>query len=196
MDEAELDHDRDPTPSRRNTLHQAQTVINRTLFIKKAEVCWTCEGDHNTRYFYSIVQGRRIRARIRSITSASSEVFESPKTIKPLAVSFFQEFLSAPSQSVDPIRPGIIPRLVSDEDLTPTLTEKIVLYNLWIEADSTLAMYYITRGGGRCSIQDTLRYIRHLFTFDRDTISHIYREENQVADLRASECWDRCCYCE
>ncbi|KAL2518714.1 DNAse I-like superfamily protein [Abeliophyllum distichum] len=109
VDEAELDHDRDPFPSHRDTLHQVQAVLNRTLSIdeafwkQNARARWICEGDHNTRCFHSIVQGRRIRARIQSITSASGE-------------------------SVDPIRPGIIPRLVSDEDnlqfnWTPTLIE-------------------------------------------------------------------------
>ncbi|KAL2505620.1 Uncharacterized protein Adt_21241 [Abeliophyllum distichum] len=58
---------------------------------------------------------------------ASGEVFDSSDTIQPSVVSFFQELLSA-LQPVDPIRPGIIPRLVSDEDnlqlnQTPTLTE-------------------------------------------------------------------------
>ncbi|KAL2493162.1 Uncharacterized protein Adt_28790 [Abeliophyllum distichum] len=39
------------------------------------------------------------------------------------------------------------------------------------------------RDGGPWSIQATLCHIRHLFAFDRDTISHIYREGNQVVDL-------------
>ncbi|KAL2531748.1 Uncharacterized protein Adt_05099 [Abeliophyllum distichum] len=54
--------------------------------------------------------------RIRSITSASGEVFESSETIQPSAISFFQELLSAPPQPVDHIRHVIIPRLVSDKD--------------------------------------------------------------------------------
>ncbi|KAL2506640.1 Reverse transcriptase domain-containing protein [Abeliophyllum distichum] len=60
VDETELDHDRDPSPSHRNTLHQAQAVLNRALSIEeafwkqKAGARWTCEGDHNTRYFHSI----------------------------------------------------------------------------------------------------------------------------------------------
>ncbi|KAL2498551.1 Retrotransposon [Abeliophyllum distichum] len=87
VDEEELDHYRDPSPSHRDTLHQAQTVLNPL-----------------------------------------DEVFEFPDTIKPSVVSFFQELLSAPPQFVDPIRPGIVPRLVSDEDnlqlnRTPTLTK-------------------------------------------------------------------------
>ncbi|KAL2476812.1 DNAse I-like superfamily protein [Abeliophyllum distichum] len=50
------------------------------------------------------------------------------ETIQPSAVSFFQDLLSAAPQPVDPIRPDIIPRLVSDEDnlqlnRTPTLAE-------------------------------------------------------------------------
>ncbi|KAL2503882.1 Uncharacterized protein Adt_19503 [Abeliophyllum distichum] len=74
--------------------------------------------------------------------------------------------------------------------------QRIVLSDLWIEADSTLAIHCITRGGGPWSIQAILRHIRHLLTFDHDTISHIYREGNQVADLLALEGWDRRCYFE
>ncbi|KAL2492109.1 Uncharacterized protein Adt_27737 [Abeliophyllum distichum] len=73
------------------------------------------------------------------------------------------------------------------------LAQRFVLSDLWIESNSTLAIHCITRGGGPWSIQATLRHIRHLLTFDRYTISHIYREENQVADLLASEGWDRYC---
>ncbi|KAL2474837.1 Uncharacterized protein Adt_35573 [Abeliophyllum distichum] len=59
---------------------------------------------------------------------------------------------------------------------------------------SSYAIHCITRGGGPWSIQATLRHIRHLLTFDRDTISHIYHKGNQVDDLLASEGWDRRCY--
>ncbi|KAL2526229.1 Uncharacterized protein Adt_11283 [Abeliophyllum distichum] len=39
------------------------------------------------------------------------------------------------------------------------------------------------QSGGHWSIQATLRHIRHLLAFDRDTISHIYREDNQLTNL-------------
>ncbi|KAL2517783.1 Uncharacterized protein Adt_14030 [Abeliophyllum distichum] len=134
VDEAESVYDSDPTPAHRDTLHQAQAGLNQTLSVEeafwkqKAGARWVCEGDHNTRYFHSMVQGRRIRSRIRSITSETGEVFDSQETIQPSAVSFFQELLSAAPQPVDPIRPDIIPRLVSDEDnlqlnRIPTLAE-------------------------------------------------------------------------
>ncbi|KAL2526355.1 Uncharacterized protein Adt_11409 [Abeliophyllum distichum] len=117
VDEAESVYDSDPTPPHRDTLHQAQAGLNQTLSVEeafwkqKAGARWVCEGDHNTRYFHSMVQGRRIRSRIRSITSETGEVFDSQETIQPSAVSFFQELLSAAPQPVDPIRPDIIHRL-------------------------------------------------------------------------------------
>ncbi|KAL2497861.1 Uncharacterized protein Adt_23411 [Abeliophyllum distichum] len=134
VDEAESVYDSDPTPPHRDTLHQAQAGLNQTLSVEeafwkqKAGARWVCEGDHNTRYFHSMVQGRRIRSRIRFITSETGEVFDSQETIQPSAVSFFQELLSAAPQPVDPIRPDIIPRLVSDENnlqlnRIPTLAE-------------------------------------------------------------------------
>ncbi|KAL2533951.1 RNA polymerase II transcriptional coactivator KIWI [Abeliophyllum distichum] len=38
--------------------------------------------------------------------------------------------------------------------------------------------------------------LRHLLALDRNTITHIFREGNQVADLLASEGWDRRYYYE
>ncbi|KAL2506639.1 Uncharacterized protein Adt_22260 [Abeliophyllum distichum] len=68
--------------------------------------------------------------------------------------------------------------------------------DLWIESDSTLVIHCMTKGGGPWSIQATLRHIKHLIAFDRDIISHIYREENQMADLLTSEDWERRYYFE
>ncbi|KAL2505651.1 Ribonuclease H protein [Abeliophyllum distichum] len=76
------------------------------------------------------------------------------------------------------------PRAILDDII---LVQRIVLLDLWIESDFTLVIHCITRNGGPWSIQATLRDIRHLFAFDCDTISHTYREGNQVADLLASE---------
>jgi ribonuclease HI len=61
---------------------------------------------------------------------------------------------------------------------------------IWVEVDSNIAIHCITRGGGPWTIQGILRQIRDLISFDRDTVSHIYREGNQVADSLASEGWD------
>ncbi|KAL2492059.1 Endonuclease/exonuclease/phosphatase superfamily [Abeliophyllum distichum] len=95
VDETELDHDRDLSPSHHDTRHQAQAFLNCTL---------------------SIEEGRHIRARIWSITLASGKVFEPYETIQPSTISFFEELLLAPHQPVDPNRPSIIPRLVFGED--------------------------------------------------------------------------------
>ncbi|KAL2491819.1 Uncharacterized protein Adt_27447 [Abeliophyllum distichum] len=76
------------------------------------------------------------------------------------------------------------------------LAQRLGLSVLWVESDSTLAINCITKGGGPWHIQATLRHIRHLLALDRDTITHIFREGNQVADLLASEGWDRRYYYE
>ncbi|KAL2518268.1 Uncharacterized protein Adt_14515 [Abeliophyllum distichum] len=46
------------------------------------------------------------------------------------------------------------------------------LVDLWIETDSTLAVHCISRGGGPWVIQSILTCIRHLLSFDRDTVFH------------------------
>ncbi|KAL2462289.1 RNase H domain-containing protein [Abeliophyllum distichum] len=76
------------------------------------------------------------------------------------------------------------------------LAQRLGLSVLWVESDSTLAIHCITKGGEPWHIQATLRHIRHLLALDRDTITHIFREGNQVADLLASEGWDRRYYYE
>ncbi|XP_022863529.1 uncharacterized protein LOC111383642 [Olea europaea var. sylvestris] len=73
LDEAEILYDRDLTSEHRDFTHHAQAVLNMTLSIEegfwkqKADSCWVCEGDHNTRYFHVMAQGRRIKSRIKSI---------------------------------------------------------------------------------------------------------------------------------
>ncbi|KAL2497433.1 Uncharacterized protein Adt_22983 [Abeliophyllum distichum] len=76
------------------------------------------------------------------------------------------------------------------------LAQRLGLSVLWVESDSTLAIHCIIKGGGPWHVQATLRHIRHLLALDRNTITHIFREGNQVADLLASEGWDRRYYYE
>ncbi|KAL2531246.1 Uncharacterized protein Adt_04597 [Abeliophyllum distichum] len=91
----------------------------------------------------------------------------------------------------------LVPQTIAEKiGSIPITAQRTGLLVLWIESDSTLSIHCITRGGGPWAIQDIICHIRHLLVFDRDTVTHIYREENQVADLLASEGWDRRCYSE
>ncbi|KAL2531244.1 Ribonuclease H protein [Abeliophyllum distichum] len=85
--------------------------------------------------------------------------------------------------------------LLVDEGLSK-IRQRLGLTILWVESDSTLAIHCITKGGRPWNIQATLCHIKHLLVLDRDTITHIFREGNQVANLLASEGWDRRCYYE
>ncbi|XP_022866065.1 uncharacterized protein LOC111385869 [Olea europaea var. sylvestris] len=88
VDEAEIVFDSDPIPEHRDILHQVQAALNQTLSIEegfwkqRAGSRWVCEGDHNTRYFHAMVQGRRIRSRIRSIRTQAGEVLATPADIQ------------------------------------------------------------------------------------------------------------------
>jgi ribonuclease HI len=69
------------------------------------------------------------------------------------------------------------------------LAKDLGLSDIWIEADSTVAIHCITRGGGPWDIQGILRQIADIVSFDRDMVSYIFREGNQVADALATEGW-------
>jgi ribonuclease HI len=69
------------------------------------------------------------------------------------------------------------------------LARDLGLSDIWVEADSSVAIHCILRGGGPWTIQGILRQIVDCLSFDRDTISHIFREGNQVADALATEGW-------
>ncbi|XP_022870228.1 uncharacterized protein LOC111389527 [Olea europaea var. sylvestris] len=122
IDEAKIKYDRVPTLEHRNLLHHAQAVLNQTLSIEegfwkqKASSHWVCEGDHNTRYFQAMVQGRRIKSHIRSIRTQAGRVLSTPTDIQTSAIAFYQDLLSAPPQPLDHIRSDVIPRLLMVED--------------------------------------------------------------------------------
>jgi hypothetical protein len=122
VDHAEIEFDSDPTPEHRDSLHRSQAELNLTLAIEegfwkqKAGSRWACEGDRNTRYFHSMVQSRRIKSRIRNITKETGEVLSTPTDIQRSAISFFQDLLAAPTQPLDPIRPNIIPKILTEVD--------------------------------------------------------------------------------
>lgn len=75
------------------------------------------------------------------------------------------------------IRDGIL--LVRDLDLP----------DIWVEADSIVAIYCITRGGRLWPIQGILRQIADIVSFDINMVSHTFKEGNQVADALATEGW-------
>ncbi|XP_022857582.1 uncharacterized protein LOC111378580 [Olea europaea var. sylvestris] len=150
-DEAEIKYDRDPTPEHRNLLHHAQAVLNRTLSIEedfwkqKAGSRWVCKGDHNTRYFNAMVQGRRIRSHIRSIRTQAGEVLSTPTDIQTSTIVFYQDLLSATPQPLDHIRSDVIPRLLTvDDNLAlnrPPLMHEVREAIFSIDADSVAGPY-------------------------------------------------------
>lgn len=83
---------------------------------QKARVRWLKEGDANTRYYHSIVKGRRLHLRIQQIQTTAGLICTTPDDIMAEAVSFYTALFSRePTANCDHILRHILV-LVSSED--------------------------------------------------------------------------------
>ncbi|XP_060170510.1 uncharacterized protein LOC132601447 [Lycium barbarum] len=96
----------DPTPMNRMVLQQAQAALK--MYVHYEEEFWRqkshmtsfAEGDRNTRYFYSIVNGRRKRLQIRRILNQQGVWIEGESLLAEETCRFYQQQFS---QEVDPL---------------------------------------------------------------------------------------------
>ncbi|KAL9670258.1 hypothetical protein QQ045_007809 [Rhodiola kirilowii] len=61
---------------------------------QRARLNWAKEGDLNTKYFHSVVNGRKSKAAIRCIELQNGELSFNPETIKSHFVKYFQELFN------------------------------------------------------------------------------------------------------
>ncbi|XP_060216615.1 uncharacterized protein LOC132644079 [Lycium barbarum] len=96
----------DPTPMNRMVLQQAQAALKNYVHYeeefwrKKSHMNNFAEGDRNTRYFHSIVNGRRKRLQIRRIQNQQGVWIEGESPLAEEACRFYQQQFS---QEVDPL---------------------------------------------------------------------------------------------
>ncbi|XP_060211804.1 uncharacterized protein LOC132639369 [Lycium barbarum] len=110
-----------PSPQNRENLHKVQAELNRYLHLKEAfwkqkvGMQWFDDGDSNTKFFHTYVQGRRKRLQIRRIQGQNGVWLEEREEVVNEAISFFQDqFAKEP----DPSNFGIldhVPRMVTEE---------------------------------------------------------------------------------
>ncbi|XP_060202298.1 uncharacterized protein LOC132630740 [Lycium barbarum] len=96
----------DPSEVNRMVLQQAQAEFKRYMHFKedfwkqKAGVKWQSEGDKNTRFFHSLVNGRRNRMQLNRIQNDEGAWLEDRDQISTVAVYFYQQqFSSTPTSS-------------------------------------------------------------------------------------------------
>ncbi|XP_060182017.1 uncharacterized protein LOC132611631 [Lycium barbarum] len=96
----------DPTPMNRMVLQQAQAEWKKYVHYEeefwrqKSHMTSFAEGDRNTRYFHSIVNGRRKRLRIKRIQNQQGIWIEGESLLAEEACRFYQQRFS---QEVDPL---------------------------------------------------------------------------------------------
>ncbi|XP_060202636.1 uncharacterized protein LOC132631055 [Lycium barbarum] len=96
----------DPTPMNKMVLQQAQAALKKYVHYEeefwrqKSHMTSFAEGDRNTRYFDSIVNGRRKRWQIRRIQNQQGVWIEGESLLAEEACRFYQKQFS---QEVDPL---------------------------------------------------------------------------------------------
>ncbi|CAM8972188.1 unnamed protein product [Rhodiola kirilowii] len=77
--------------------------------MQRANVKWLEEGDASTKYFYSILKGRRSRNNIKSVKCADGSVTTYHSSIKRELVCYFKDILAQTKECSSP-KPEIINR--------------------------------------------------------------------------------------
>lgn len=133
--------------------------LNQTLNIEegfwkqKSSSHLVFEGNHNIQYFHAMVHGHRKRLKALYFTKIpisfdlsslprAWKVISTPNGIQSSNVSFYQELLFPHSQPMDPIRFGIIPKVVTEVDNTqpPPLIYEIQEVVFSMDVDSSIGL--------------------------------------------------------
>ncbi|XP_059294411.1 uncharacterized protein LOC132047376 [Lycium ferocissimum] len=111
----------EPTVENRCILQLAQAEMKKHLhfdeeFWKQKSGCtWFAEGDKNTKFFHSIVNGRRKRLQVKRIQDADRLWLENKEGIAQGAVQFFQDQFTQEAYNSDFSTINIVPKLITDE---------------------------------------------------------------------------------
>lgn len=122
LNRTESTWDASPTEETREAFYKAKAnyllASNYELqYLKqKARVKWLQEGNANTRYFHSLVKGKRSQLCIRQIRNSHGTLLTNPDDIMTAAVAFYMDlFTRAPMNTHSAIL-SHIPHLISDAD--------------------------------------------------------------------------------
>ncbi|XP_060190715.1 uncharacterized protein LOC132619980 [Lycium barbarum] len=109
----------DPTHMNKMVLQQAQAALKKYVHYEeefwrqKSHMTSFAEGDRNTRYFHSIVNGRRKRLQIRRIQNQQGVWIEGESLLAEEACRFYQQQFS---QEVDPLDSQLLQHVPSMVD--------------------------------------------------------------------------------
>ncbi|VFQ80769.1 unnamed protein product [Cuscuta campestris] len=131
---AEIAFDERPTETNRETWSKAKAKLilatNREVeyWKQKANVRWMEKGDANSKYFHSLVKGRKHKLSIKHIKSSEGRNLTQPKEIQTEAVNHFTKIYTKSSvHGLEEIT-QFIPNVITEEEnnnltIIPTLEE-------------------------------------------------------------------------
>jgi len=91
----ETQFERFPTTENREILHRAQAELKKQLnreeefWKQKAGMEWFKEGERNTKFFHTVVKGRRSRLRVNRIQNEEGDWLEQQSDIAEATVEFY-----------------------------------------------------------------------------------------------------------
>ena len=87
----------DPSGTNREKLHRSQVELRKHLqreeefWKQKAGMEWFKEGERNTKFFHTIVKGRRKRMRINKIQNKEGEWLTQQEDIVEATIDFYKK---------------------------------------------------------------------------------------------------------
>ncbi|XP_049399716.1 uncharacterized protein LOC125863741 [Solanum stenotomum] len=111
----------DPSEDNRSTLHELNAryikflKIEDSILKQKTQLQWFKEGDCNTKYFHSLIRGRRRRLFIHKIIREDGEWIQGDEVIAEAACEHFQKIFTGDNKIIKEDVLDCIPQMVTQE---------------------------------------------------------------------------------
>ncbi|KAG5606083.1 hypothetical protein H5410_027575 [Solanum commersonii] len=111
----------DPSENNRTMLHEFSAKYIRFLKIEvsilkqKTQLQWFKEGDCNTKYFHSLIRGRRRRLFIHKLIREDGEWIQEDDVIAEAACDHFQKLFTRDNKFINEGALDCIPRMINQE---------------------------------------------------------------------------------
>ncbi|KAF7821867.1 reverse transcriptase [Senna tora] len=117
------------------------------MWAQRAQQMWLVKGDRNTRYFHTLVNHKRNKARIKAIQGGDQNWIEDPTLIKEAAKKYFIDLYTSNSSMDSDQRKVIVSYLVQAEHLKhiqgPKIGRQVQPLNHLMYADDLLIFFKV-----------------------------------------------------
>ncbi|OIT20481.1 hypothetical protein A4A49_65757, partial [Nicotiana attenuata] len=90
--------------------------LEENILRQKTQLHWFKEGDANSKYFHSLIRGRRRKLYIHKIKDENGTWIQGDSAIGAAACDYFQDLFTDPGNSIREDLLSCIPTVVNSED--------------------------------------------------------------------------------